>query len=713
MVALQTTTRPVKGMLTGPITVLQRLTGPLFRWQRSVPIPTSCHQNLFQFFVPSLCPVTKFTAPVSLCVGTSIPWLQRGISMPPLSSLLRILPLLPSLLAIHSRAQAPAAADLPIVHLEAHDGKTSFYLGEPIRLDLVFENHTGASLAINGSIYGDLSEKVEITPQTGWFQWQTQSGHDFYTETELEDRPIRIPVQLDEGILFREPGQYRIQITTSRFMGSATPITTNQLTISLRPMPREVEAAKLAEIRAQLAAPPTQCHCLSNDPRHQALRQLATLPSDEALAEKIRLLNSGDEDFRQLYREAFATTHNLQKQQALLEQSWSDPNRIPQYDTPDALAETRRLLAGQGLGGWQMAAGAESSDPVNEQIQAAFRSDMTALLDSMPARQGESRIMAAYLLILFGGLTDAQHARAVDYAVEEFPSMDDVEQHMILEMQHSPLRDPRLVPHLRQMLAAHPADNDVAAALLAIAPADSTEWIVAAVCAPDGIVRLPAFKDAKADRIPQVDSCLAPLLAVPPKPGRDVQEWKERATSAARFATAAILPALHQGWDHPGQPGAPFTDGAQQDGAALAILLRNDPAGAVRLLTQKSASGTFDGMLFYESSEVYEQIQQPFPAPVLAWLRTRLATGTDALARTAAYALSIGGEASDAARVEHRLEDLHTRYQGQQLPGEAQRTELELASVLGESSSRLFLEESERHRLSQLCMTDQCRSYLH
>jgi len=77
-----------------------------------------------------------------------------------------------TVVSISSDAQEPGAA-MPDVRLEPHDGKTVFYLGEPIQLDLVFENHTGSPATLNTTIYGDLSEKVEITPATDWFQWQT------------------------------------------------------------------------------------------------------------------------------------------------------------------------------------------------------------------------------------------------------------------------------------------------------------------------------------------------------------------------------------------------------------------------------------------------------------------------------------------------------------------------------------------------------------
>ena len=630
-----------------------------------------------------------------------------------MSSFLSLSKSLPILLAVaiapsaslSAQSKEPVAGNAPSVRLETHNGKTMFYLGEPIRLDLIFENDTGTPFMLNTTVYGDLSEKVEITPAKGWFVWQTQSGHDYSTQAKLGDAPVRIPVDLDEGFVFREPGEYRVHVTTARLMsgailgGSSLPAaTTNDVTIELKTMPTDVEASKLATIRSDLVSAGKDRR--GDELRQNAMHRLAALQGDEALLEKINLLEAGDEDFRRVYREAFATTHDLQRQLALLTQAWTNPKLTPEYDTPDALYETRLLLTGRNLPGWQMSVMSHPPDDVEKQLGVEHRADMVALLDSMPQRMGEGRTMGAYYLIEFGGLNDAQHARAVDYAIEEFPLMDDTAQHMLLETARPPIRDPRLVPLLRAMLAKNPSDKDVTAALLAMEPTESATWITKSVCAPKGVVLLDTFKEASVDRVPETDTCLSQLLRVAPTDPRAEFEWKQRATQAARFATPAILSALREGWERP-----------EQDSAVLAVLMRDDPTGAVKLLNQETAGNTFNGMLFFETESVYKQIPKEFPPEVLAWLRTKLKSGNNKEASTAAYALSIGGDASDAPRVEERLERLRTQNEGQ--VAEVQQAEMELASALGTYESKMFLDEARRHQLGQGCMSDQCRLYLH
>lgn len=75
--------------------------------------------------------------------------------------------LLVSTLAIAASLHAQTTPQ-PEVRLEPHDGKVGFQIGEPIRLDLVISNPTGAPMLVNATDYGDNSDPVEISPKTGW-----------------------------------------------------------------------------------------------------------------------------------------------------------------------------------------------------------------------------------------------------------------------------------------------------------------------------------------------------------------------------------------------------------------------------------------------------------------------------------------------------------------------------------------------------------------
>jgi hypothetical protein len=122
---------------------------------------------------------------------------------------------------------------------------------------------------------------------------------------------------------------------------------------------------------------------------------------------------------------------------------------------------------------------------------------------------------------------------------------------------HPPLRDVRLLPALRVLLAHDPADKDALAAYLDLAPGDAGPYVVGAVCAADGPPLIDTFDKVRKDRLSQVDACLLPLLqgqtaslktgaavARSKNTGRANFIWKQRVTMAARFGSPKLLPAI-------------------------------------------------------------------------------------------------------------------------------------------------------------------------
>ncbi|HEY9138587.1 MAG TPA: hypothetical protein VIM67_09965, partial [Terriglobus sp.] len=238
-----------------------------------------------------------------------------------------VLALLICTAALTATAQAPP---MPEVTLEPHDGKTHFYLGETIRLDLVFRNTTGTPMMLNTTDYGDMSDKVSITPAEGWMQWQGQSNHDFAAVGTLTDHAQRIAVRITDGYVFRKPGHYNIRVAEQRVtggtMGKATAIPatlTNEVSIDVEEMPDGMETEILHEIQNDLANAPAGNR--GQQIRRAAFARLASLQGDEALAEKVRRIVAADEEFRSFMPLAMATTRNWQRQLELLQAAWRDP----------------------------------------------------------------------------------------------------------------------------------------------------------------------------------------------------------------------------------------------------------------------------------------------------------------------------------------------------------------------------------------------------
>ena len=452
---------------------------------------------------------------------------------------------------------------IPEVKLEPHDGKISFQIGEPIRLDLVISNPTDVTMMVNATDYGDYSDPVEITPKTGWIAWQGQSGHDYASMSGLGTQPVRIPIRVDQVAIFRAPGHYEVRVTESRVqvggdlthLSRATAITTNAVGLDLETMPDSREAEIVKGVESDLAN--AMNDRLGVRLREGAVQRLAALQGNIALQEKVKLLIAEQDDFRSVAGEAWATTIDLKRQLQLIEAAWRNPQIDPAYDMPSAMDETRRLIAGLPLRGWQMVVAPHKPSAVEQHLSDAHRQDMVDLLNSMPQRTGECRRDAAYYLVEFGGLPEADQARARNYAVEEFAGMDDVGQHMLLETARPPLRDSRLLPTLRALLDHAPADKDALAAYLDLAPGEAAPYVVRAICAPGGPPLIDTFQKVKVDRLPEVDACLLPLfqeqtlsqstanvVTKPKSTGRANFMWKQRVTLAARFGSPKLLPSI-------------------------------------------------------------------------------------------------------------------------------------------------------------------------
>jgi hypothetical protein len=636
---------------------------------------------------------------------------KRVIGRAELLQMVLALSLLSGRLLAQETPGPAASGSGPEVRLEVHDGKSQFYLGERIELDLVFRNTTSDPYMLNGSIYGDMSDKVEIAPTSGWVQWRGRSGHDYASITELDSNGVRLPVVLNEGFVFREPGHYEIRVTTDRLKRGSDvrnikadgPVTTNAVGIDLVPMPADVESEQVKSLMSAIGSANTQTR-EGSEAHREAVSRLAALEGDDALRAKIRLIQSEDDDVRQVMDEALAATRNLALQLSLLEAAWKDPATDPIYDMPEALQETRALMRGQILPGWVMAAAADNS-PEAAKAKQEHIADMEDLLRTLPMRSGESRAEAAYYLMQDRGLPAGDLAAARPVAIGAFSSMNDTEQHMLLEGAWPAIRDPALTPLLRAMLDRTPADRDAIRRLIELDPGVAKDYVVRAVCDRESFVTLNDVGALPEATLPEVDGCLGDLLRVPPPRPSD-HVWKTRAELAARFASPAILPAVRQGW----------TD-ATQDSAVLPLLLRYAPSEAILRI---EASKDESVVLFFETNQVFKGRGVSFPPELRNWLRERVRSAPEGAAGTAGYELSQGGAPGDRSLLEQRLAKLRAEWStraddvasaGPGTPAaSARKLDLELMSDL-RGATVWTLSDSEAARLALGCLSDECRLY--
>lgn len=627
------------------------------------------------------------------------------------------------LLAILMAASRPCLAqEQPVathvdgveVRLEAEDGRTQFALGEPITMDLVFSSHA-SGFAVNTSNYGDMSEEVNISPADGWFRSHTASAHDYFTTMPLQDEPIRIPVLLNQGIVFLKPGHYEVSLTTARLMGPQDAgrirLTTNAVALDVTRLDEQQEAALVRSLSEQIATS-------SGMAREQAALQLACLPDDDAIRAKVRWfldpVNDVGESVEKQMLEGFASSRNLKLQLDLLEAAWLDPERIPQASVLEAMQETRAFLRRQTLAGWTMAAAPKANDAPDIAEQER-RADISKIVATLPQRTADNRRDTAYFLMEFNNLSDAEKELVRPAVLSDFAQMEPLAQSMLLETHWKDIRDPSLVPALEAMLDG-PVDGfshrDALQRLIELAPETARPYALREICDPHSDVLLDQLADLPDRTLPEVDKCLQAQLSASTS-GENFR-WHQKAMIAARFAGDNLLPAMRKihadskNWN-------PQSD----EGAFLAYLLRYAPEEAVASLDTLgvNAQGTF----FY-IDKVFEARKAVFPEPLENWLRVKLTKGNADQAGLAAFQLSRFGRPEDKSLVEARMEQLRQQWRERESgdasapvgssEAEAHKLEADLMSTLASPDAKVWtLTRDELARLGEGCLTSECKRY--
>ncbi len=153
--------------------------------------------------------------------------------------------------------------------LEAHKGQTSFKIGDPIVLDLVFTAKSpGYVVDTNPRTYLPTSDEVNSEPTVGWVRTHSVfRGEGSIGGVEPLNRdPIRVAVLLNRTITFKDPGHYEVTLTTERLRVSGDSKltspedcepcrTTNAVGIELSRRDDSEEAALVASLTRELGKP--------------------------------------------------------------------------------------------------------------------------------------------------------------------------------------------------------------------------------------------------------------------------------------------------------------------------------------------------------------------------------------------------------------------------------------------------------------------------
>jgi hypothetical protein len=277
--------------------------------------------------------------------------------------------------------------------------------------------------------------------------------------------------------------------------------------------------------------------------------------------------------------------------------------------------------------------------------------------------------------------------------------MEPMAQSMLIETRWSTVADPSLASSLKAMIDSKEENTDPATAIQRLVEIDEREakpYVIDMVCRAQRGLLLDKLNGVKQDRLPEVDDCLAALLAKGEKREHDF-DWEQVAQRAARFATPGILPQVKAAWANP-----------SQDPSMLALLMRDAPKEAVALLDREPE------IQWYPTNKVYEALGGKFPPEVLTWLRSPIAP------KSAIYELAQFGEPQDRALLEKRLNDLRRQWLGHEAEmkdaqvntpaSKAKSEEQELVSSLLRAKVWTLTDE-EKLNLTDGCVSDWCRNY--
>jgi hypothetical protein len=187
------------------------------------------------------------------------------------------------------------------LRLELKDGKTSFLLGEPIDLRLVFSGENSAYGIENGT-NSDEYDTLNLSLGDSAWRWKEMDrpgagASDVIYAMPITAEGVVIPIRLNDAFDFSHPGTYTLSVTTSRLRtstGGRTGIfaTTNAVSFSIAPMPPEEEARRVKALIREIDEDK------EDSDRRIAAGKLATLRGDAAAREKVRLYLVKDQWFR-------------------------------------------------------------------------------------------------------------------------------------------------------------------------------------------------------------------------------------------------------------------------------------------------------------------------------------------------------------------------------------------------------------------------------
>lgn len=524
-------------------------------------------------------------------------------------NLLLALTLFPAVVLSSSPAQTAADGARSDVKLTAaiRGGQSTFRIGEVIPLELSFTSTAPGKYQFDNATYdrsGRLhSETFAVEPRSGWDDplelyfrsYQCFIGGGLRGIETLSNKPALVHLELNEWIRFKEPGRYRITVTSSRLSQnkasflSSVPITSNELAFTIISPTKQWQDSTLKAAIAVLdgPAPATHVRLDQSDPRPQAAKALRYLGTPPAAREMARRITGGERDWEFKLGLAGSPSKDLGLEE--MKKLLADPN----FPVTDLFLDAMSVIAVPDDAG-------EDRPAQKVKAEEQFRQDLALAVAN---KEGKARAVSANTIVEesairshalpadlkrrltrdliadFDELPTAKQAELLQY---RWPALDHEEMLPLLRTLAQQYRD---FPELREM-NAYQSNNLSASALqhwYEMAPEEARSVVIQEILRPKPRFNASVLGILPDKDLPEVEQALVEHLS----PHQNYEINANLASLIERYATSAIEARVTNFLD-------PILgkDACDVQNPLLAYILKVNPEGArPRIETAMAARG--------------------------------------------------------------------------------------------------------------------------
>jgi hypothetical protein len=457
------------------------------------------------------------------------------------------------------------------VKLVLADGKTTFRIGEPIRLVMEFTaGAPGYQVDILPEGKEPSFDTISISPDSGVSHWLDEMqrgvryGRDVLSNQTISTTVIRVPLTLNDTLRFDRAGHYTVRVRTRRVTGptprslealAATPdpeprivLTTNEVSFDVTAMSEEGEQKEIKRISALLD---TRRDFQTDE---SVTQELSFLTGDPSTREKVRRFldpqnrrgNYGANIWSGLF-----IARNRELVLELLENAMRDVNQPVSSSLFGVVSQLRLLKEKSGVPFETKPAPGMLTVALDPQLAAIQNGYLNELALGLSKRKGTSLTTTATTILTMAKKDADDRSTLIREArrvlIQQFGSLHPYTQEHLLQMFWEDIQDPALIGPLKQLLSNNARESRgihrmALERLLEMSPDEGRPYVIAQACDPTSLIDLEVMGRLSDKSLPQVDTCLLEQLKRLKSPVDNGARFfiQYKAALAARYATESI-----------------------------------------------------------------------------------------------------------------------------------------------------------------------------